>query len=188
MNTQHRKHMQRGAVVGVVGSVLLLITSNTWAADATSNSAVEDTVITTKVKSALVADPQTKARQINVETKKGIVQLNGFVDSSAEKSAAEAAARQVKGVASVENKLQIRAAERTAGAVVDDTVITTRVKSALVTDSRLKAREITVKTNQGAVALGGFVSSDAEKQAAEQLVANVPGVTSVRNGIEVAAR
>ena len=49
---------------------------------------IDDTVITAKVKSALIADPETKARQIDVEVFRGTVQLNGFVDNAAEKSAA----------------------------------------------------------------------------------------------------
>jgi hyperosmotically inducible protein len=170
----------------LIAGAVLTLGSASWAADA--NSAVEDTVITTKVKAALVADPQTKARQINVDTKNGKVQLNGFVDSSAEKIAAEKAARQVQGVSSVDNNLQMRAAERSAGAVVDDSIITTRVKTALTTDSRVKASDVTVKTNQGTVALGGFVASDAEKLAAESVASSVPGVVSVHNGIVVGKR
>jgi osmotically-inducible protein OsmY len=42
---------------------------------------VDDTVTTAAVKSALIADPVTKAHQIDVETFKGTVQLNGFVDT-----------------------------------------------------------------------------------------------------------
>jgi len=69
---------------------------------------VDDSVLTTKVKAALVDDPATKARQINVETFRGVVQLSGFVDSSAEKSAATQVARSVDGVREVRNDLELK--------------------------------------------------------------------------------
>ncbi|MGA9618950.1 MAG: BON domain-containing protein, partial [Serratia proteamaculans] len=45
---------------------------------------IDDTVVTTKVKSALLADKTIKSREISVETFKGRVQLSGFVSSSAD--------------------------------------------------------------------------------------------------------
>ena len=44
---------------------------------------IDDTVITTKVKAAIVNEPTLKAAEINVETFKGVVQLSGFVSSQA---------------------------------------------------------------------------------------------------------
>jgi osmotically-inducible protein OsmY len=70
--------------------------------------AVDDSVITGKVKAALVADPTTKAHQINVETFKGTVQLSGFVDTSEARSRATEVAKNVDGVQSVKNELAIR--------------------------------------------------------------------------------
>jgi osmotically-inducible protein OsmY len=69
---------------------------------------VDDSVLTTKVKAALFDDPVTKARQINVETYRGVVQLSGFVDSSAERSAATQVARSVSGVREVRNDLELK--------------------------------------------------------------------------------
>lgn len=69
---------------------------------------VDDSVLTTKVKAALFDDPVTKARQINVETYRGVVQLSGFVDSSAEKAAATDVARSVGGVQEVRNDLELK--------------------------------------------------------------------------------
>jgi osmotically-inducible protein OsmY len=70
--------------------------------------AIDDSVITAKVKSALIADPVTKAHEINVETFKGEVQLSGFVDDAQSRSRATEVARDVQGVKSVKNSLQIR--------------------------------------------------------------------------------
>jgi hyperosmotically inducible protein len=69
---------------------------------------VDDSVLTTKVKAALFDDPVTKARQINVETYRGVVQLSGFVDSSAESSEATKVARSVSGVREVRNDLELK--------------------------------------------------------------------------------
>ena len=66
---------------------------------------VDDSVITGRVKSALVDDPTTKARQIEVQTRRGRVQLNGFVDSSASKARAAELAGWVRGVRRVDNNL-----------------------------------------------------------------------------------
>ena len=68
----------------------------------------DDTVITTKVKSAIFADPTLKVLQINVETFKGEVQLSGFVDSRQSATKAEEVARGVKGVVAVKNNLVVR--------------------------------------------------------------------------------
>ena len=68
----------------------------------------DDSVITTKVKSALAGDPRTKAGQINVETSDGQVQLSGFVDDSEAKSTAEVLARSVEHVKSVNNQIDVK--------------------------------------------------------------------------------
>jgi len=69
---------------------------------------VDDAAIATKVKTRLVESPQTKARNIEVEVYKGVVQLSGFVDSKAEAAEAQQIAETVSGVKRVENKLSIR--------------------------------------------------------------------------------
>ena len=69
---------------------------------------VDDSWITTKVKSAILAEPGLKVSQINVETFKGVVQLSGFVDSSAAASKAVALAHGVKGVTDVKNDTRVR--------------------------------------------------------------------------------
>jgi osmotically-inducible protein OsmY len=69
---------------------------------------VDDSVITSKVKAALVADPVTKAREISVETFKGVVQLSGFVSTAAEKEKASEIARKVKGVTDVRNNIIVK--------------------------------------------------------------------------------
>jgi hyperosmotically inducible protein len=69
---------------------------------------VDDSVITTKVKSLLAADDFLKSFQIGVETRKGIVQLSGFVNSQNAVDKAGQIARSVKGVKSVRNDLIVK--------------------------------------------------------------------------------
>jgi hyperosmotically inducible periplasmic protein len=173
----------------VLGScVALALAAGASHAESTMGAAIDDATLTAKVKTSLIENPATKARQINVETKDGVVQLNGFVDSAEAKSAAEVAANSIPGVVSVANNLEIKAGARTAGNAIDDTAITTKVKTALIADSRTKAHQIEVKTYKGVVSLGGFVASDAEKAAAGSISEAVMGVVKVENGIKVGKR
>lgn len=69
---------------------------------------MDDTVITTKVKAAILEEPTLKSTEINVETFKGIVQLSGFVSTPAAQSKAVAVASNVKGVKSVKNDMRVK--------------------------------------------------------------------------------
>jgi osmotically-inducible protein OsmY len=69
---------------------------------------VDDSVITTKIKSLLAADDFLKSFQIGVETRKGIVQLSGFVDSRKAVDKAGEVAGSVKWVKSVKNDLIVK--------------------------------------------------------------------------------
>ena len=69
---------------------------------------VDDTGITTLVKSRFVEDKQVDAASIRVETLNGTVMLSGFAKNSAERNTAEAIARGVKGVKSVKNEITVR--------------------------------------------------------------------------------
>ena len=69
---------------------------------------VDDTVITTKVKAAILDQPTLKSAEINVETFKGVVQLSGFVSSSDNASTAVRTAQAVKGVTSVKNDMRVK--------------------------------------------------------------------------------
>lgn len=151
----------------------------------TAGEVVDDVTLTGRVKTALIQSPETKARDIDVEVRKGEVQLNGFVHSSEERMQAATVASQVEGVKAVRNNLQVQAQERTGGEIVDDTLIAAKVKAALMGDMRTKAHQIEVASNKGTVQLGGFVDSREAKQAAAEIAANVTGVKSVENGLEV---
>lgn len=69
---------------------------------------VDDTTITTRVKSRFVENTDVDASAISVETLKGTVMLSGFAKSMKEKTTAEEIARMVNGVQAVKNEIAIR--------------------------------------------------------------------------------
>jgi len=69
---------------------------------------IDDTVITTKVKTLIFNESTLKSSEINVETFKGIVQLSGFVNSQSDISKAVGLARSVNGVKSVKNDMRLK--------------------------------------------------------------------------------
>ncbi len=69
---------------------------------------LDDRTITASVKAKLVEDKSTSAAAIDVDTQDGMVTLSGYARSAAEKSQAEALAREAKGVRSVRNNLVVR--------------------------------------------------------------------------------
>ena len=116
------------------------------------------------------------------------MQLNGFVDTAAEKDAATRVAHSVNGVQNVRNNLTVGHTERAAGEVVDDSVVTTKVKAALIAEPTTKARDITVVTREGIVQLSGFVDSPDEKATAAQIARGIAGVKEVRNDLAIPRR
>lgn len=69
---------------------------------------IDDSVITTKVKAAVLNEPTLKSSEVNVETYKGVVQLSGFVNSEVDIAKAADVARSVKGVTSVKNDMHLK--------------------------------------------------------------------------------
>ncbi len=77
---------------------------------------------------------------------------------------------------------QTRTHEAT-GQCVDDSVITTKVKAAILGESSLKVAEINVETFKGEVQLSGFVSQSSDIPTAIRLTKQVAGVSSVKNSL-----
>lgn len=75
---------------------------------ASTGEYLDDSVITTKVKTAIFNEPSLKVNQISVETNKNVVQLSGSVDSAASMDKAVALARSVEGVSTVQNDLRVK--------------------------------------------------------------------------------
>lgn len=96
------------AIAALAGATLAGTGCAVMRGQETAGAYVDDTAITTAVKAKFVEDKTVDASAIKVETLNGTVQLSGFAKSSAEKSKAEALARNTKGVRSVKNDLSVR--------------------------------------------------------------------------------
>jgi len=176
---------------GFVSAVMIVVSLAAVACASTRTTKspgeqVDDSVTTGRVKAALIADPVTKAHQIDVETFKGTVQLNGYVDTAASKERASEVAKNTKGVQSVHNNLTVKTGgDRSGEQVVDDGAITTKVKAALAGDPRTKAHQVNVETHEGVVQLSGFVDTSEAKSTAGELARAVDNVRSVDNELDV---
>ncbi len=186
-----RKLIVLGVTLAAAASVLTAGCGNreeapqAAAAKTTVGTEIDDTVLTTKVKSALFADAEIKSFDLKVETRKGAVQLSGFVDNQAQVERAIAATRAVEGVLSVENAITLKSGSATVGNTVDDGIVTTKVKSALLADPSVKSFDIAVVTRKGEVQLSGFVDNQAQIDLAITLASKVEGVARVDNELSI---
>ncbi len=146
---------------------------------------IDDTVVTTRVKTALVEHIETKGFDIKVETHKGTVQLSGFVDNRSQADRAIAIARAVEGVQAITDAMTLKEGKVTIGNTVDDSVVTARVKAALLADPTVKSLEIGVVTRKGEVQLSGFVATQAQIDYAANVVRGVEGVQTVVNQLAI---
>jgi osmotically-inducible protein OsmY len=102
---------KRNRVIGYFILVMLMVAFVACASTSKQESTgeyVDDSVITTKVKTLLAADDFLKSFQIGVETYKGTVQLSGFVNSQKAVDKAIEITRSVQGVKSVKNDLIVK--------------------------------------------------------------------------------
>ena len=146
---------------------------------------IDDGIVTTKVKSALLADPDVKSFDLKVETRKGEVMLSGFVGNQAQVDRAIQVARGVEGVKVVADRMTLKDGPATAGNTVDDGIITAKIKSALLADPNIKSFDIAVVTRKGEAQLSGFVDNQAQIDHATELARAVDGVRSVASEMSI---
>ena len=151
----------------------------------TIGTEIDDSVVSTRVKSALLADPDIKGFDLKIATRKGEVQLSGFVDNQSQLERALVVAHAVEGVKSVDNKVSLKGAPTTIGNKVDDSIVTTQVKAALLGEASIKSLDIAVVTRQGVVQLSGFVNDQTQIARAIEVAHRVAGVSSVSNEMSI---
>lgn len=142
--------------------------------------AANDMWITAATKVRLLADDETPALDINVDTQDGVVTLFGIVTTEEEKRAAGENARQVGGVKEVRNELRVVSDERRAIVESNDAELERAVARSLDENARLKSDRIEVAVEDGIVRLTGTVESEDERVAAGFAARSVPGVRAVR--------
>lgn len=144
---------------------------------------MDDTVISTTVKTKLISDEFVKARHIDVDVLNGVVYLIGVVESSSQKRMAGDIARGVDGVNRVQNQLSV--GKTTTGQMLDDTMLTSRIRSELIKDPDIRYTNVDVDTVNNTVTVTGMVSSAAEKQRVLTIVHKVAGGRTVVDNILV---
>ena len=88
-------------------TLALILSVSVIACGKTVGEAIDDTTITTRVKTAMLNDPAVGGLRIDVDTFKGVVTLSGRVKNPAERDQALALARNVSGVVEVKDTLQV---------------------------------------------------------------------------------
>lgn len=146
---------------------------------------IDDSVVTARVRSALLDNTYVKSFDLKVETRKGEVQLSGYVDNQTQIDRAIEVTKAVNGVQSVQNKLSLKGAVSTVGNKVDDSIVTAAVKAALLADAKVKSFDIAVLTRQGEVQLSGFVDNQSQMDAALGVARSVAGVHSISNVMSI---
>ena len=153
-------------------------------AQKSAGNLVDDGTIVTSVKGSLLAEKGVPSGDVNVEVYKGVVLLSGFVKTQEEKDKAGKVAKSVKDVVSVRNEIAVHPAT-SMGTKLDDTVLVSKVKAALVDASDVKSGQINVEARGGIVQLGGFVTGEKMKQRAIAVAKGVSGVTRVDDALFV---
>lgn len=149
------------------------------------DSEIDDRVISAAVKTALLANPGVRSVNLQVETRHGEVLLSGFVDNHVQIDRATAVAKNISGVKSVKNTMNLKATPPAVGNILDDNSATKRVRSALPSDASIKRHEITVLTSNGEVHLGGFVDNQQQLDRARALTRETVGVVAVNSQISI---
>jgi hyperosmotically inducible protein len=146
-------------------------------------SATQDMWITTDTKARLLADSNTPALDINVDTWNGVVTLFGSVPSKGARAAAEADARKVSGVKRVVNELQVAPGAKKEEVKARDEDLKTAVKHALERRGELKDVDVDVKN--GVVRLTGTVESEEQRLDAAIAARSTPGVRAVEDDLRI---
>ncbi|MEW6558815.1 MAG: BON domain-containing protein [Pseudomonadota bacterium] len=158
---------------------------------AAAGQTLDDAAITTKVKAALLMDEKTKSTAIHVDTREGVVTLTGKVRDIDARRHAVHVVQGVSCVRRVDDQLtlastagvsaseQIAHAADKAGDAVADSVITAKVKAALLAAPDLKSMRINVSTRHGVVVLAGLLPSQRQFDEAVTTTQEVGGVKSI---------
>jgi osmotically-inducible protein OsmY len=150
---------------------------------ATSGAKTADTVsdawITSATKLRLLANSETPALDINVDTMNGQVTLFGMVPTAAAKKAAEAEARKVSGVKGVSNDLQVVAEQKQDAVAAKDEDIKDAVEKAIDRKLASTGDDVTVDVKGGVVRLTGTVPSQDARVSAATTARATKGVKAV---------
>lgn len=143
---------------------------------------MSDVAVRERVQSALSFEPGIDDLHIGVAVDNGVVTLTGYVESYAQKMAAEETVQRVKGVRGIAQEIEVRAAS---DKQLADDQIAARALSIIAWDSTIPDGKIQVTVQHGWVTLSGKVEWFFQREAASSAVHKLSGVTGISNLIEV---
>jgi osmotically-inducible protein OsmY len=143
---------------------------------------MSDFVLRRDILDELSFDPEVEAAHIGVAVDKGVVTLTGHVANYAEKLAADAAVRRVRGVRALAEELEVRVPDHKKTA---DDEIATRAADILDWDSSLPKDRIRITAHNGWIYLEGEVDWQFQRTAAQDQVAKLTGLVGVVNNITI---
>jgi osmotically-inducible protein OsmY len=152
-----------------------------------SPAKMSDAWITAKVKTIFLFHRNVSA-MTEVDTKAGIVTLQGKAANEAQKDLTTEYAKDIEGVKGVNNEMtvgKIAKKKQTVGQKIDDASITAQVKMTLLYHRSTSALNTSVKTKRGVVTLSGKAKSGAEMDLAAKFANDVNGVKSVNNRMTI---
>jgi len=159
---------------------------------ATETPEHSDAWIALKVKTVLLTRANVSATHTTVDVKDGVVTLTGTADNQAQRELTEAYAKDIDGVKTIHNDIEVRSAPSgdmgsspAASTQVDDASITAEVKYELLSHRATSALSTKVSTSEGVVLVRGEAGSSAERDLVTKLATDVRGVKSVTNEMTV---
>jgi hyperosmotically inducible periplasmic protein len=171
-----------------------------------TGNAISDSWITLKVHSQFVPEDTLEGRDIDVDTKNGVVTLNGTVPTEAGRARAMAIAKATDGVTNVTDNLRIAAAHDmsamagqaardagkkakeatgTTGKAITDGWIKSKLAAQYVTEDSLDKSDIDIDVSKGNVVLNGAVRTTAARARAAEIAKTTDGVKSVKNNLKI---
>jgi osmotically-inducible protein OsmY len=189
--SEHRRALQTVAMVPGVRRVESEIQSPDSLTDAEigpdgkvdastyARSSAADAWITTAAKVRLLANPETPATEMNVDTENGVVTLFGTVPSEQSKRAATEEVKKVEGVREVRNALQIVPSSAKEMVKEQDADVKSAIAQKLSERTDLGDSSITIEVQKGIARLTGTVSSQSDRLVALRLARSTAGVRGV---------
>jgi len=179
------------ALISLMGATLV------GAARAESTTSVEEAWMTGKLEATYALNSHLSAFAIDTHVEDGVVTLSGTVATDVDRDLATEIAKGIEGVTEVNSELLVSADDardesekgkrrRAFATWVDDATTTAAVKSKLIGNGNILARDINVDTESDVVTLRGHVDTNEQRQLAEQLARNTDDVRDVRNELIVA--
>jgi hyperosmotically inducible protein len=144
---------------------------------------VDDSTITSHIKTEMIKDSTVKARQIDVDTVGGHVTLTGVVETKTEARRAIEISEGVQGVKSVRNNLQI--GKKSWTEAFNDKYLVSKIKSKLIVEPEIRSLNIDVDVHKGVVTLTGIVESRDQKKRAIEIAQTTENTVRVVDNLQV---